>query len=36
MNLHLVTGGSNISAIFRSSITSEPWILRIMAVIRRA
>ncbi|KAI1654489.1 putative cytochrome P450 [Daldinia decipiens] len=30
LNLHLVTGGSNISAIFRSSFTSDPWILRIL------
>ncbi|KAK7974515.1 hypothetical protein PG989_016363 [Apiospora arundinis] len=30
MDLHLVTGGSNVSAIFRSSFISDPWVLRIL------
>ncbi|KAK6957327.1 hypothetical protein Daesc_000110 [Daldinia eschscholtzii] len=30
MNTYLVTGNSNVSLIFRSSFTSEPWILRIL------
>ncbi|KAK9778549.1 putative Cytochrome P450 [Seiridium cardinale] len=30
LTLHLVPGGSSVSAIFRSSFTSDPWILRIL------
>ncbi|KAK6197112.1 hypothetical protein LQW54_010907 [Pestalotiopsis sp. IQ-011] len=30
MKLYLVTGSSNISAIFRSSFGSEPWILSVL------
>ncbi|KAH8883484.1 cytochrome P450 [Thozetella sp. PMI_491] len=30
MDLYLVAGGSNISTIFRSSFTSDPWITRIL------
>ncbi|KAF2177972.1 cytochrome P450 [Zopfia rhizophila CBS 207.26] len=30
MTLHLVSGGSTVSAVFRSSFTSDPWILRIL------
>ncbi|KAH6659053.1 cytochrome P450 [Truncatella angustata] len=30
MNIHFVTGGNNVSAIFRSSFTSEPWILSVL------
>jgi hypothetical protein len=29
LKIHFVTGGSNVSIIFRSSFTSEPWINRI-------
>ncbi|OTA57645.1 cytochrome P450 [Hypoxylon sp. EC38] len=29
-NVYLLTGGNNISTIFRSSFTSEPWILKIL------
>lgn len=30
MDVHLVTGASNVSALFRSSFTSDPWIVRIL------
>ncbi|KAI1414863.1 cytochrome P450 [Hypoxylon sp. FL1857] len=30
MTLNFVTGGSNISTLFRSSFTSDPWVLRIL------
>lgn len=30
MKLYLVSGGSNVSAIFRASFTSEPWLIRIL------
>ncbi|KAH8772004.1 cytochrome P450 [Diaporthe sp. PMI_573] len=30
MKLNLVTGSSNVSAIFRASFSSEPWVIRIL------
>ncbi|KAI0006822.1 putative cytochrome P450 [Xylariaceae sp. FL0662B] len=30
MTLHFVTGGQNISALFGSSFSSDPWVLRIL------
>ncbi|KAF4636505.1 hypothetical protein G7Y89_g1575 [Cudoniella acicularis] len=30
LNLYHIAGSSNVSAIFRSSFTSDPWILRIL------
>ncbi|RWA11965.1 hypothetical protein EKO27_g3134 [Xylaria grammica] len=30
MNIYLVTGNSNVSAIFRSSFSSDPWVMRIL------
>lgn len=28
--MHLVTGGRNVSVIFRASFTTEPWVVRIL------
>lgn len=28
--MHLFTGGHNVSAIFRASSTTEPWVVRIL------
>ncbi|KFA81677.1 hypothetical protein S40288_07232, partial [Stachybotrys chartarum IBT 40288] len=30
LNVHLITGADQVSTIFRSSFTSEPWVLRII------
>ncbi|KAL7628398.1 hypothetical protein AAE478_002600 [Parahypoxylon ruwenzoriense] len=30
LTLHFVTGGDNVSALFRSSFSSDPWVLRIL------
>ncbi|KAI0885808.1 putative cytochrome P450 [Annulohypoxylon maeteangense] len=30
LKIYLITGGNNVSTIFRSSFTSEPWILSIL------
>ncbi|KAI0808881.1 putative cytochrome P450 [Xylaria sp. FL0064] len=29
MNIYIITGGSNVSSLFRASFNSEPWLLKI-------